>query len=334
MALRWIEGFETFDTTLTNNIDAYLNFKYANAISCTLRAGRIGGYSMRCQNVLQWQSFAPLSTWIIGFGYKKDNSFTEGVVAFMDGGTNQFDIRVDGSGLLYATQNGNFIAGSNGTTTLLNGVWYYIEVKGTINTTTGSVEVMVNGVQDINVTNVNTQTTGNAASNNFRFFPLSSYCEYDDVYICDTTGAVNNDFLGDNRVEAIMPTGAGANTDWTPLTPPNFSEVNEIPPDGDTSYVSSNTPGNVDTYAFGNLTGITTGIKGLQVNILNRKDDAGSREIAPVVRSGGTDYTGNTFAVLDNYSTAVQVYEEDPDTSAAWLVAGVNAAEFGQEVIS
>lgn len=332
MALRWIEGFETFDTTLTNNIDAYLNFKYATASANTLVAGRTGGFAVRSTNNLTWPVFAPLSTWIMGCGYKKEISNQEGIMLFMDGPTNQVEIRVTVSNNLAVYTNGNFIAA--GTATILNNTWYYIEAKVFIDNTTGSVEVRVNGVTDINLTNIDTQVTGSNTVNTFKWQVYAQASYFDDIYICDTTGAVNNDFLGDNRVEAIMPTGAGANTDWTPLTPPNFSEVNEIPPDGDTSYVSSNTPGNVDTYAFGNLTGITTGIKGLQVNILNRKDDAGSREIAPVVRSGGTDYTGNTFAVLDNYSTAVQVYEEDPDTSAAWLVAGVNAAEFGQTVIS
>lgn len=332
MALRWIEGFETFDTTLTNNIDAYLNYKYANASSNTLVAGRTGGFAVRSSNTLVWPVFAPLSTWIMGCAFKKEANLQEGIMVFKDGSTTQVEIRVGPSNELQVWIGGSYIA--SGTATLLNNIWYYIETKVFINTTTGSVEVRINSVTDINLTNINTQVTANNTVNTFRWQIYSQAGYFDDIYICDTTGSINNNFLGDNRVEAIMPTGAGANTDWTPLSPPNFSEVNEIPPDGDTSYVSSSTPGDVDTYAFGNLTAITTGVKGVQVNILNRKDDAGTREIAPVVRSGGTDYTGNTFSVLDNYSTAVQVYEEDPDTSAAWSVAGVNAAEFGQEVIT
>jgi len=332
MALRWIEGFETFSTTLTANIDAYLAYKYPSAASCTLVAGRTGGFGIRSSNIIAWPNFAPLSTWIMGCGYKKESNGQEGIMFFMDGGTNQIEVRAGNGGTIDIYRNGTYLG--SGTATLLPNVWYYIETRVFIDSTTGSVEVRLNGVTDVNLTNVNTQASANNTVNTFKFQVYSQASYYDDMYICDTTGSNNNTFLGDSRVEGIMPTADGTTIQWTPLAGDNYANVNEIPPDGDTSYVSTNTTNDVDTYAFANLTAITSGVKGLQVNILNRKDDAGSREIAPMIRSGGTDYTGDTFSVLDNYATAVQVYEEDPNTAALWTVGGVNAAEFGQKMIS
>ena len=78
----------------------------------------------------------------------------------------------------------------------------------------------------------------------------------------------------------------------------------------------------------------TTGVLGVQLVTLMRKDDAGTRTLAPTVRSGGANYTGTGVSLGAGYAAGLQVYENDPATGVAWTKAGVDGAEFGFEVIA
>jgi hypothetical protein len=130
-----------------------------------------------------------------------------------------------------------------------------------------------------------------------------------------------------------MPNGAGAHSAWTPNgATPNYACVDETTADGDTTYVSDSTPGDIDTYAFADVDASAT-VYGVQTNLYARKDDAGTRQIAPVVRQSGTDYVGTTVTLGSSYSFYSQIYNQDP-TAADWTAAHVNADEFGVKEIA
>ena len=102
--------------------------------------------------------------------------------------------------------------------------------------------------------------------------------------------------------------------------------------DGDASYAQGANVGDKSTYAVDDTLAATTAVKGVQLVALVRKDEVGSRSAAPVVRSGGTDYTGTATALGTGYAALVQVYETDPATGVAWTKAGADGAEFGAGV--
>ena len=188
-------------------------------------------------------------------------------------------------------------------------------------------------------TGVNTQATGNASANQLVLFggglgvgeSIVNY--FDDLYLCDGLGSVNNTFLGDIRVQALLPTSDGAATDWTPSAgSDHYALVNEVPSDGDASYVASATPGDIDEYGVTPIAVASGTVFGVQVGLYARKDDAGSRNIAPVVRESGTDHVGSDIALGASYAYYFQVYDEDPATSAAWTIAGINGDQFGVKV--
>ena len=53
---------------------------------------------------------------------------------------------------------------------------------------------------------------------------------------------VNNNFLGNNKIVAMLPASAGDSSDWTPTGSANhYATVNENPPDDDTTYVQDST---------------------------------------------------------------------------------------------
>jgi hypothetical protein len=113
-----------------------------------------------------------------------------------------------------------------------------------------------------------------------------------------------------------------------------YSAVDDpVSNDADLSYISSSTPGDRQTFDFPDL-GTTGTVKAVQITAVARKDDAGTRTLAPVVRRGTTNYDGTGTPLSASYVAVGNVYEQDPSTSAAWLVSGIDAGEFGIKVDS
>lgn len=254
-------------------------------------------------------------------------------LAFTDAGTTQLDLRISASGLLYVTQNGNELARS--TQALAQKTWVYIEMKATIDSAAGAFTVRVGGQPWLTKSGVNTQTTANGSSQAIGFLGYGNDDVWlDDVYVLNSTGTTNNDFLGDCKVLGILPSADGSNLAWTPLSgTTHFSQVTSS--DGDTSYVSTATAGAIDTYKFP-AQALNGAILAVQTALSQRKSDTGARVTSSEYRSAaGTNYDGaNQFSLTASYSTGLQVYETDPGTGAQWTNAGLNGGEFGVKCVS
>jgi hypothetical protein len=184
----------------------------------------------------------------------------------------------------------------------------------------GFVNVWCNGVKVLALTNVRTQgTQGTGNSHVINACQLMSAgglpnCLHDDVYMLDTTTAPNNTFLGALKFYAIAPT-ANASVAFTPLTGTNWSEVNEVPPDGDTSYVSSGNVGDQDQYVYP-LTGVpANSVIAFLQHELDMKVDVGSRSAGSVLQ-GAT--VANPVALTSGYHIYATPYDSQPGGSAIW----------------
>lgn len=105
--------------------------------------------------------------------------------------------------------------------------------------------------------------------------------------------------------------------------------VTETYPDDDVSYISSSSSGDRETFGFPDL-GVTGTVKAVAINHISRKDDAGDRRVVTSIRQGSTNYDNATTQTLStSYAGQQQIYEQDPSTSTAWTVSGVDAGEFG-----
>jgi hypothetical protein len=223
-----------------------------------------------------------------------------------------------------------------GSTVLSIPGWHYIEGKIVAAGASGTGEVHLNGAAEI------AAVTSNFGSSHTNVQILSLRTNWgftgptwDDVYVCDGTGSLNNNFLGDCHVETVFPNGDGAHSDWTPSSGTSHAAmVDEVSPDGDTTYNGSATVNAIDTYTMNDLAVIGGTVFGLQVVPTVRKDDPTLRQVAAVVRRGGADYVGTTRTLSTSYAPLPELRETDPSTSAAWTVSGVNAAEFGTKVIT
>lgn len=273
---------------------------------------------------------AAAATVIAGCAYNAFGSgqVNQNIIQFADGVTDQLDVRMDGNGFLTVTRNGTLLATS--TLRLLYNLWYYIELKATIDPAAGAYELRVNGQTILTASGVNTRASATSQVTAVRF--RNGW--YDDCYVADTTGSLNNDFLGEMRVYALRPSGAGNYTQWTPSVGANYAAVDETTPNDDTDYVSTAVAGNKDTYDYDTLPSSAATVRGVAQTIRHRKDDVGSHTIRTIARVSATDYPGSTVSVLDSYSNTVTLREVNPNTSAAWSVAEVNAAEFGHEFVA
>lgn len=327
MAVILIDGFDHL-------VAADFTLKGWSGGFASMQAGRFDGQAGRSTSATGNTKLLPstYSTIIAGMALRFSSvSSTSTFFSFRAGATLTCQLQLNASGqILVKNSGGTTIA--TGTTVLSANVWYYIEVKLFVNGASGTVEVHLNGATEI------ASTTGNFGSSNIDTVARSgnggATTDWDDMYVVDTSGAApRNTFLGDVRVETIYATADGNHSQWTPNSgTTHYDRVNEAQADGDTTYVSDSTVGHLDTYAFGDIdTGAT--VYGLQTNLYARKDDAATRQIAPVIRQSGTDNVGTTATLSSSYVVYSQLYNQDP-TSADWTPTTVNADEYGVKEIA
>lgn len=341
MALRMVDSFDHYATAdITGKWTARTGTN--NAISAS--NGRRSTSSWRTTSLATAQHLTKTldaqATWVIGFSYTISllGAVIE-ICSFLDAGSKQVELRLLADGTLRVTRNGTTLA--TGTAALSAGTTYYIEFKVTINDS-GSYEVRVDGSNTNHPNSTgDTQNTANATANQVRIGDAlapgtnTPNIDFDDLYICDGTGGVNDDFLGDVRVDAYFPIGNGNSSQLTGSdgnSTDNYLLVDDASQDGDSTYVQSSTATNKDTYDVTGMSHTPTDIYGLQVNMFAKKDDSGARSIASVIRSGGSDNDGTTQALGTTYVDYMQISQTDPNTAAAWTKANFAAAEFGVKV--
>jgi hypothetical protein len=219
--------------------------------------------------------------------------------------------------------------------------WTYLEVSVKVSNTVGTVFTQVDGIPDISLTGADTQNGGTGVMDRFvHVIPYrgatvaSSYSYLDDFVVLDTSGSVNNAFLGDTRVEAILPDGNGNSSELVGSdgnSVDNYLLVREVPPDGDVTYVESSTPGDEDTYAYSPVLSTSGAVHGVQVCLYARKTDANPRSIAARQRLAGVEVAGSNLTLPAAYAYLLQIFEDDP-SSNQWTIANIDVAEFGVEV--
>lgn len=234
---------------------------------------------------------------------------------------------------------------------VLNGAWNYYELKALAHASAGTVEVRQNGQPTpiISETGVRTILTGITSplayyntlvlgNNKWSISGLGyGLQEYDDLYIDYDTDA---EFRGDCAIFSFLPTAQGNWAEWIPSESPgqNFEMVDEATPN-ETDWVSEGTPDKKDTYTHDPLPVSPDGatIHAVAVSLAAKKEYPGVAEVAPMIRSGGVDLDGDTFApVAGSYLYYQSFFEEDPGSSpvTSFTVDAVNDLEFGEKVIT
>lgn len=347
MTLLWIEGFESFGTT--NGVAPVgMDRKYsANArVPLTdVQAGRIAGHSWYGNTgaapTIVTPHLGAQTGWVSGLGVKFDqqpNTLDIFFNSFDSAGAQAVNFRLywTGSVIEIRAYRGGTLLGTSSGASLSTGTWYFLEFKVTIHNTTGTVEIKVDGVTKLSLSSQDTQV--GTPQDTVRWSLTSSgatprYIWDDDWYICNLSGAQNNDFLGDNRVDILFPNASGDSTQWAPDSGNNWDRVNENPADDDTSYVEDGTLAQRDLYNYQSTPGLSA-VKGIQLNTVLRETDAEIFQVKHVAKSSTTTDVGaaQTVGSAAAYSNLYKIYELNPHTSAAWTDSEINSAQFGIEV--
>jgi hypothetical protein len=115
----------------------------------------------------------------------------------------------------------------------------------------------------------------------------------------------------------------------------NFSQVNEAHQDGATSYVYDSTAGDADFYGIGTIASTPASTIAVTTRGYMQKSDAGSRTAAVQLKSGATTVASPTLTLTTSgWLWAWRTDTVDPNTSAAWTAAAVNAATIGPVVVT
>lgn len=346
MALKWMDGFETYGSAFQ------LGRKYAsaNVTGSSIEPGR-AGYGKALVFDFPDTEFVTAdlgnhATWTIGFAFRNNMEADFTVLELRDGSTSQVELRFDGaSAKVFRVTRAATTLGT-GTKVIANNAWYYVELKIVVNNSTGTVELRINETADIGpLTSQNTRQSVTNQANRVAWkrtavsvatqLLRSDQYSLDDIYVCDGSGSANTTFLGDMKIEVLRPSGGGNTTQWTP-SPASLSNYKAVSRN-DGSYVYTSTTSNKDTYTFGDLSQITTSIAGIAVCINARNTAASaSHTIKSVIRSAGTDYDASSAQTVNDiaYFQKMFLYEQDPGTSTVWTQSTVNAVEVGLKLIT
>ena len=342
MSLLFVEGFDHYASTTQLVQGKWTGIYNTGSAFTAFEPGRFPGSTALALNAnssyLNRGFGANLQTVIVGFAFFAElwPDTDRTMFRLRQGGSAQVGVGVKPSGQLFVYVGTTSTVLGTSVQGLGPGVWTYIELKATIDNAAGSVELRVNGSPWISVSGVDTQATANAWIDELNLAGWNEDVWLDDLYVCDTAGTANTDFLGDCRVITLAPDADGTTNDFTPQGGgANYLEVDDgaSGPDEDATYVSASAVGAKDLYGYPALSAEPGVIKGIAVTTRARKTDAGTRSFRAVARSGTTETAAAaSHDALASYADTQDIFETDPDTGAAWTEAGFAAAEFGIEI--
>jgi hypothetical protein len=208
--------------------------------------------------------------------------------------------------------------------------WNHIEIKAfASNTSTGTVEVRVNGVSVVSLTGINSVATANVNYAQTDFVGRGSEFiigYFKDCVWWDGTGATNNNFFGTVAVVTKRP-----NTDvtfnWTPSTgTTGFPLIDEATPN-DADFISAaDPPPSPSTFGLENLDDDVTRVRGVVTVARMRKTDGGTCNAQVSMVSGASVDPGLDRPITTAFTYWWDVAELDPATASPWTPVGFNAS--------
>lgn len=268
------------------------------------------------------------------YGFKTDKNWLQ----FLGNNKTLLEFSCDENGSIVVKSNNIPVATLSFTMPL--GLWFYFEVKLTVGPLATCV-IHIDSVEKLNTTfSMTNGTVGYVDKMTWRNpwdWPYWTDLYIDDLYVVDTSGTYNNDFLGEVRIQTKYPDAEGSQTDFRPSQGTNNSLMvnatsSNFQESGKFNY--SGTPGDIDLYSIGNFT-VSGQIFAVQENIIFRKDDVGNRSVAPLLKyPDGSMYEGPDLPCYSGYTWGAKVWERDPVTANMWLLTDLNQTEFGLKVKS
>jgi hypothetical protein len=349
---RHIDSFDHY-TTATR---AYKGWSFAHAgaspgdAGCTIGAfGRNGTNGLRGRNeavggqssrAALGVSIASGATAIVGFAFRVNSAIPAGnfpIFTLMRGSTEMISVTGTATGTLAVRLGGRTdTVLSTSVSTLSPATYYFIELKVTLHDSTGSYDLKINGTTFTSGSGVDTLVSGAATWDGIVLggtnVALTYSVDFDDLYVFDGSGGVNDDFAGDHPIVwNPASSGNGSNADWAPsIGTDHGALVDESTPDV-SDFNQGSAAGQRDTYNVAAL-GVTGTVRVLQTVNLVKAEVAGVRSVGDVIRIGGVNYDGPGAAVGSDWLYHLNRHRVSPATAVALTVSEIDGAEFGVKV--
>lgn len=197
----------------------------------------------------------------------------------------------------------------------------------------GLIHLRVNGLDDI-VYSGATNTLGSSVDN-LQIAGANWNGYIDDLIINDTTGPINNSWMGGAKVVGLRPIGPGSSASWTPSVGANWQCVDEAPI-SQTDYVEANVVGTLDLYDLDNLpSGVCSNVSVLGLKVFNSAMRSGITVsyIENAIRTNSANVYTPNFEVPSVPYVFCSLWDLNPITGTTWTYTDVNALESGVKLI-
>lgn len=362
MAIKFLEGFDHYTDWATQYHGKWNTYNGA----VQLGPGRCDGNSLGVTNYIQYSLKDPLTAYVVvGFAaYFTDFGYPGGaprpILTFQSVADSLNGLFVNSVGQLFFqdTVNGTSAPYAPTGDSIVTNRWHYIEFQWNIANINARVDagnwvkIYIDGVQQGYATGV---PSGDINWHGSRYAIADMKMHgagtnmsvwYDDLYFMDDTAPGKTTPLGDRRVVTFFP-DADDTVQFVPLSgPDNFAMIDEAGPDEDTTYNSSETPGDRDIFTHPYIGTVaewipckglvggdvgTTEIDALQLSARVKKTDIGTRLISPFIISAAAETTHVQQAIPNDYRYRYEVFELDPNGNIPWTPAAMNAAKVGYQ---
>lgn len=219
------------------------------------------------------------------------------------------------------------------------GSWVWIEWIAFISTTVGTHKVYVDGVEEITWGPGDNTPSGFAVrwdkitlGNNLSGLSLNA--DIDDFVVADASALSPPDLWGDSRISVLEPTSVATNTGFAEVGAGSIAAaLDGTAPADDTSYVEADAVNDLLYMATSQtLPSAVSVIHGVGISARHRKTASGSRSITPGVRISATEYPGTAVPLFETVNSSQTIFQQNPNTAAAWTKSQVEGVEFGAKV--
>ena len=351
MSLHFMEGFGSYDDGAhTQGSGDDLNLQWENYGSVTITALTADSNGTRKyltgeagDNARPEVAGLSSSTIVLGFRFYHTGQGIENLICrYLNSvGSDVGSLGMLDSRLIYVISTNSNLQNNRvllSTIELRRNQWHYIEVVIVFNNSTGSVSFFIDDIAAGSVSSVDTQASGSDGPiEELEFMSNTSGHDWRsnnriaDLYIDDATRH------GPMEIYYQEVDTAGTEADWTPSAGNNEDNVDEIGPDGDSTYNSTTVL--TDTDSMLTSKALDEDPLALQAMAHVRYVPGTGSTVRVGIKSdpGGspTESFGSALALTADYHGVRGAIEEvDPDTSSAWTAANADAAETVYEQVT
>lgn len=214
---------------------------------------------------------------------------------------------------------------------LATGTWHLIEqqVTGASSGTNYTVACRVNGVSLGSASGLSLASPNPTTIQDFTLGESNDGAASYDLYF-DDIAIDDSAYPGPGEVHILKPRAAGSSAQWSTGTSALFSAVNEVPNDGDTSYIKDATSGHVSSFAMdSSATGGVSGTIPVVKTVAIVRDEGGASGVKVRLRNSATSNDTTALDPGSSYVALARLDATNPNGGGSWSTSVLDTIECG-----